>query len=121
MWAWTLYREGRFEDASIVLKELIDARNDENDRALRISLAIASGNWDELVTFTADEWNQRERRTAAELLKAGQLAQAVVAPHAKELVTAAAAKLLTTQQFWLARTFMPPRLGGSKTQPLLSG
>ena len=92
MWAWTLYREGRFEDASIVLKELIDARNDENDRALRINIAIASGNWDELVTFTTDEWNQRERRTAAELLKAGQLAQAVIAPHAKDLVNAAAAK-----------------------------
>ena len=92
MWAWTLYREGRFEDASNILGQLIDVRDDENDRALRINLAIASGNWDELVEFTTEEWNRRERRTAAELLKAGQLAQAVMAPHAKDLVNAAAAK-----------------------------
>ena len=92
MWAWTLYREGRFEDASIILGELIDTRDDENDRALRINLAIASGNWDELVEFTTDEWNRPDKRTAAELLKAGQLAQAINAPHAKDLVTAAAAK-----------------------------
>jgi Anaphase-promoting complex, cyclosome, subunit 3 len=92
MWAWTLYRAGRFADASVVLGELIDARTDENDRTLRIHLAIASGNWHELVEFTTDEWNQRERRTAAELLKAGQVAQAVNAPHAKDLVNAATAK-----------------------------
>ena len=92
IWAWTLYREGRFEDASIMLGELIDARDDENDRSLRINLAIASGNWDELVEFTTDEWNHRDRRAAEELLKAGQLAQAVSAPHAKDLVNAAAEK-----------------------------
>jgi hypothetical protein len=92
MWAWSLYREGRFDDAAVVLKELIDTRNDENDRALRVNLAIASGNWDELVEFTTGEWNQREKRTAAELLTAAQLAQAVKAPHAKDLVTAASAK-----------------------------
>jgi pimeloyl-ACP methyl ester carboxylesterase len=92
MWAWTLYREGRFEDASVILEELIDARDDENDRALRINVAIASGNWDELVEFTTDEWNYRDRRAAEELLKAGQLAKAVSAPHAKDLVNAAAEK-----------------------------
>jgi pimeloyl-ACP methyl ester carboxylesterase len=90
IWAWTLYREGRFEDASIMLGELIDARDDENDRTLRINLAIASGNWDELVEFTTDEWNHRDRRAAEELLKAGQLAQAVSAPRAKDLVNEAA-------------------------------
>jgi hypothetical protein len=92
MWAWSLYREGRFDDAAVALKELTNARNDENDRALRANLAIASGNWDELVEFTTDEWSQREKRTAVELLTAGQLAQAVKAPHAKDLVTAASAK-----------------------------
>ncbi|MGJ0531857.1 HTH domain-containing protein [Methylocystis sp.] len=90
VWAWSLYREGRFDEARSVLKELSEARDDANDRALRVNLAIASGDWDELIAYTAAEWERREHRTAAELLAAGQLAQAVAAPHARDLVTAAA-------------------------------
>ncbi len=57
-----------------------------------MQIAIASGRWHELVQHTTDEWNNREKRTANELLAAGELAQAVRAPHARALITAATAK-----------------------------
>jgi hypothetical protein len=60
-----------------------------NDRALFVNLAIAKGQWDSLVAYTTNEWEQRERRTPEQLLRAGQLAQAVGGPHARELIVAA--------------------------------
>ncbi len=90
IWAWTLYREGRFADARSALTALAKERDDPNNRALRVNLAIASGDWNDLVLFTSTEWDCRDARTAAELLTAGQLAQAAGAPHARDLVTAAA-------------------------------
>jgi hypothetical protein len=93
--AWSLYRHGRFTEASWLLRELLAARDDANDRALYVNLAIASGRWDELVELSTSEWNKRDGRTAAELLMAAQLAQAVGGPHAKDLVRAAAEKAPT--------------------------
>ena len=49
MLAWSLYRHGRFDEASSLLTELAATRDDANDRALRVNLAIASGKWDELI------------------------------------------------------------------------
>lgn len=92
MLAWSLYRDGQFNAAAATLDQLAATRDDPNDRALRVQIAIASGRWHELVQHTTDEWNNRERRSAKELLAAGELAQAVGAPHARELVTAATAK-----------------------------
>jgi hypothetical protein len=92
MLAWSLYRHGRFEQASLLLRELAAARDDANDRALSVNLAIASGKWDELIEFSTAEWNRRNERTAPELLVAAQIAQAVGGPHAKDLVRAAAEK-----------------------------
>jgi hypothetical protein len=90
--AWSLYRHGRFDESSLLLRQLAASRDDANDRALRVNLAIASGKWDELVEFSTAEWNRREERTAAELLMAARIAQAVRGPHAKDLTCAAAEK-----------------------------
>ena len=92
MMAWSLYRHGRFDEASSLLRELVATREDANDRKLRVNLAIASGKWDELIEHSTGEWNKRDERTAAELLIAGQIAYAVGGPHAKDLVRAAAEK-----------------------------
>jgi hypothetical protein len=90
LWAWSLYREGLYAESSTTLRELAAKRDDANDRQLRVNVAIASGNWDDLIDHTNNEWNKREGRTGAELLTAGQLAQAVGGPHAKDLIAAAA-------------------------------
>jgi len=92
MLAWSLYRDGQFASAKTELAQLATRRDTSSDRALRIQIAISSGKWHDLVQHTTDEWNNREKRSARELLAAGELAQAVGAPHARELVTAAAVK-----------------------------
>ena len=89
LWAWSLFREGQFADALAVLKELAAARDDPNDRALLVNIAIASGNWDDLIDHSSNEWDNREKRAGSELLAAGQLAQAAGGPHARDLITAA--------------------------------
>jgi hypothetical protein len=81
LWAWSLFRVGRFEDATNILKELRASRDDPNDRALWANIAIASGNWNDLVDYSSGEWGNREKRTGPELLAAGQLAQAVGSPQ----------------------------------------
>jgi hypothetical protein len=92
IWAWSLYREGRFDEARGVLKELLATNDDANGRALRVNLAIASGDWDDLIAQTTSEWELRDQRSAAELMVAGQLAQAVNAPRARDLIIAAVAR-----------------------------
>lgn len=92
MLAWAHYRNGQFDAAASTLNQLAATQNDSNHRALRVQIAIASGRWSDLAEHTTNEWNNREKRTATELLMAGELAHAVSAPHARELVTAAAEK-----------------------------
>ena len=92
MLAWSLYRHGRFDEASSLLRALAATRDDANDRALRVNLAIASGRWDDLVEHSTSEWNKRNERTATELLMAANIAQPVGGPHAKDLVRAATEK-----------------------------
>lgn len=92
LWAWTLYREGRFGDASAVLDTVAAEKDDSNCRVLRVNIAIASGRWTDLVDFTNAEWEKRDERTSLELLGAGELAQAVNGPRSRDLITAAATR-----------------------------
>lgn len=87
--SWALFRDGQLREALSILASLQSKRDHINDRTLFVSMAIASGQWDTLVGHTTREWEQRGQRTAEELLRAGQLAQAVNAPHAKNLIVAA--------------------------------
>ncbi len=87
-WSWALYRDGRVVDASAVLKALAANRDDANDRALRVRIAISSGDWGDLIAYTNSEWSNQAERSASELLTAGQLANAVGGIHAADLVIA---------------------------------
>lgn len=87
--SWALFRDGQLSEASRLLASLRAKRDHINDRELFVSLAISSGQWDMLFGHTAREWEQRSQRTAKELLRAGQLAQAIDAPHARSLIEAA--------------------------------
>lgn len=92
LWAWTLYREGRFDEARQALKKLpADSRN-PNVKLLRVNMAVASGAWDELIEFTNEVWANRDKCSAADLLYAAQLSIAVNGPHSRELVIAATEK-----------------------------
>jgi hypothetical protein len=120
MLAWSLYRHGRFDEASSLLQDLAATRDDPNDRALRVNLAIASGKWDELVEHSASEWNKRDERTAAELLMAAKIAQAVGGPHAKDLVRAATEKAPAAADI-LMGAYMQATAGGWEGEGIAGG
>ena len=115
MLAWSFYRDGQFEQAASLLSELRAAGDDQNNRALGVNLAIASGNWDRLVEHCIDEWRNRDKRSAAELLAAAQLAQAVGAPHARELVTAAVDKAPNDPNILASAYFVATSAGWEQT------
>ena len=91
--AWALYRLGRLEDAGSRLETLKSGRDDQNDRLLATSIAVASGDWSALGIFVESEWQNRNGRTPMELLRAGVLAQRIGSnARSQELVRAAAGK-----------------------------
>ncbi|MER8586917.1 hypothetical protein NKH19_17010 [Mesorhizobium sp. M1338] len=91
--AWANYRLGRLGDAKAGLEKLSAGRDIQNDRHLAMNIAIASGDWSSLNTFVETEWQNREKRGATELLRAGVLAQRIGATaRSQELVREAAGK-----------------------------
>ena len=118
--AWALYHEGQFGEASAILAPLRATRDHVNDRALFVNLAIASGQWDALVGHTTREWEQRSERSAEELLRAGQLAQAVNAPHARDLVRAAT-EVASDNPHILASAYFHASNAGWESDPVANG
>jgi hypothetical protein len=90
-WAWTLYREGRFAEATTAMQRLSN-QNDRNARGLRVNIAIASGAWDKLLDFCQESWDERDRYSATDLMHAAQISVALNGPHSRELVVAATEK-----------------------------
>jgi hypothetical protein len=91
-YAWGLYHEGAFIESSAVLLELTDEMASPNYRALQVNLGIATGDWDALSTYIADEYRNRVDRSSSDLIGAAQLALQLGLPQAKDLVFEAAAK-----------------------------
>jgi hypothetical protein len=92
LYCWSLYYEGMLLEARSELLKLNDARHNPNYRALEINLAIALGDWDSLSAIVANEYIERDRRSAQELIAAAQLALNLDSPHAKALILEAVQK-----------------------------
>lgn len=92
LWAWTLYREGRFDEARQALKKLSADTRNPNIELLRVNIAVASGAWDESVEYTNEVWANRDKYSADDLLRAAQISIAVDGPHSRGLVVAATEK-----------------------------
>jgi hypothetical protein len=92
LYCWCLYTEGELLEARSELTNLSDDWDNLNYRALQINLGIALGDWASLSGFVANEWLEKERRSAQELINAAQLALHLGSPHAKDLIFAAADK-----------------------------
>jgi hypothetical protein len=90
--SWSLYFEGELEEATAILKMLLEKQEEKNNRILEVYLAIASGNWESLQLFIEKEWNNRENRDSEELMKTAILAQNFGSPRVKDLVTTAVIK-----------------------------
>ncbi|WP_353254248.1 HNH endonuclease [Salinisphaera sp. PC39] len=91
-YAWGLYHEGAFLESRAALAELSDDVGSPNYRALQVNLGIATGNWASLSAHIADEYQNRDDRSAHDLIGAAQLALHLGSPLAKDLVFEAAAK-----------------------------
>ena len=88
-WAWALYRAGRLSECRKELSGIGENIDHSNTRALKVNLAITSGDWEALLPYIESEWQNREQRTAGELLQASQLAKVLQPKRAKDLIFAA--------------------------------
>jgi len=91
-YAWGLYNEGALVESRAALAQLSDEAVSPNYRALQVNLAIALGDWSSLSAFVANEYQQRDNRSAHDLMGAAQLALHLGSPHARDLISAAVAK-----------------------------
>ena len=88
----SLYYEGALLEARSELAKLGNSRNDPSYRALQHNLGISLGDWDSLSAFVDNEYLERDKRDARDLLKTAQLALHLGLPRAKELIFVAADK-----------------------------
>lgn len=91
-YAWALYQEGELVEARVELAKLNDDQTDGNYRALQVNLGIALGDWNSLSAYAANEYRERNNRSAEDLMGAAQLALHLGLPEAKGLIFSAAAK-----------------------------
>lgn len=91
-YAWGLYHEGAFLESREALTELLDDPENPNYRALKANLSISMGDWDSLSDYVEYEYQNREKRSAYELIRAGQLALYIGLSRARSLVFEAASK-----------------------------
>ena len=91
-YCWSLYDEGELLKARFELAKLSNDQENTNYRTLQVNVGIAWGDWSSLSAFVANEYLEKENRSAHDLINAAQLALHLGAPHSKQLTFAAAAK-----------------------------
>jgi len=92
LYCWSLYHEGALLEARAELAKLSGDHDNPNYRALQVNLGIALGDWNSLSAIVANEYREKDRRSAQDLISAAKLALDLGSPNAKELVFAAALK-----------------------------
>lgn len=91
-YAWGLYHEGALFESRAALAELSDEVDEANYRSLQVNLGIATGDWASLSSYIADEYKNKDNRSAYDLIATAKLALQLALPQAKDLVFEAAAK-----------------------------
>ena len=91
-YCWALYCEGDLLESSSMLETLNHDQDEESYRVSRISLSVYLGDWNELPAIITEEYSNRDKRTARELMEMAGLAVRLKLSIAKELVTAGAEK-----------------------------
>ena len=95
VYCWALYSEGSLLEARSRFKKLDCDHGDRhyrNYRALRVNLAVAMGDWNELSAFVADELSEKNDMDARELISVAMLAWHLGLASSKELALAAVEK-----------------------------
>ena len=91
---WTLYYNGRLQEARSTIEELRELWDDPNCRELRVNIGISLGDWNSLSSVVAHECENKKSRNAEELIRTAQLAFHSGLPQSqvKELTLAAVEK-----------------------------
>lgn len=91
LYCWSLFNEGALLEARSELAKLSDDQENPNYRVLQVNLGIGLGDWSSLSALVANEYLERDKRSAHDLIGAAQLALHLGSPYAKELLFAATA------------------------------
>lgn len=118
-YAWGLYNEGSLLESRAVLAELSDLSESPNYRALQVNLCIAMGDWPSLSAYVAKEYQNRENRSADDLLRAANLAIHLELPYAQDLISAAAMKTKDDPAILANAYFLSTSIGGDNN-PMVS-
>ena len=91
-YAWGLYYTGALLRAREELSKLSENEGSRNYRALQVNIGVAIGDWASLTAYISNEYQNRNDRSAHDLMGAAQLALHLGSPHARDLVFEAAFK-----------------------------
>ncbi len=115
-WAWALYRKGDLECCKNALMDMENLEGSRNFQALKVNLAVASGDWRSLAATVERDWVEREERGADELVRASYLAKAVSPGRVMDFLTLAAEKSPEDPEILAACYFAATSIG-METQP----
>jgi len=115
-YAWGLYYEGEFLESRSALAGLNDEVGSANYRALKVNIGVATGDWASLSAYIADEYQNRDDRSANDLIAVAQLALHLGSSQAKDLVFEAAAKADNNSSVLAAAYFIATN-GGWEEEP----
>lgn len=90
LYCWALYRRGDLLKSKSQLSALAVETDDANYRALKINIAVGTGDWNVLPSLLPSDASAMTKLNAKELIAAAQLAVPLGAAQAKELLYAAA-------------------------------
>ena len=111
LYCWALYCEGELLGACSELAKLSDNRDDQNYRALQVSIGIALGDWTSLSRIVANDCLEKDRRRSRELPASAQLALDLGSPNSRELIFAAARKADDDPAILAAAYFLATKAG----------
>ena len=109
---WILYIDGALLDARREMGKLDADWDHPVYRTLQINLAISMGDWNSVSTSVASECQNKETRSAQELIKNAQLAVGLDSVHqARELISSAVEKGVDDADVLGVAYFLATRLG----------
>lgn len=108
--AWASYRSGDLLEAKAALAGMASS-DPKNYRALRRNIAVASGDWNQLSQFVAEDAVSKEHLSAEQLLQSAFLAYQIGAPAANDLLFAAAQKGHSDANLLAAAYFLATNVG----------
>ena len=117
---WALYRSGSLLEARQALSLISVDQDAKNYHALRRSIAMASGDWQELAQIVGDEATHVDERSAGEIIQAAYLGFQVRSPAARNLLFSAARKGADNPQI-LASAFFLAANAGIENDPEITG